>query len=215
MKKIVFIFCAVQILVSCTNERNHKEEVKKESEKTVKETENGNLDSLPNAKWNGEYMKIEDTDEPPRRKQSLGSEYFNMGKVDFKIGEYHLDIKMFKKKKNILTFTTQSVTALIKSAFNDQIKLHFVKENIVSQPKGKFIVDSKQQKNKSVSMTLKTGNNQSFVLEEGEGEIIEFSPRLGTLNVKIKGVFIDKNGEKHKGTGKINMNFEGATMTAI
>ena len=150
------------------------------------------------------------------RKKSLGSDFFSMGKLKIDMEEDVIEFDLFERKKNILTFTNASITAFIRSAFNEDVHLYFKKNNIVTHHKGKYKVDPSGEANNSVRMVIqseKDGQSISYQMETGEVEILNFSPRLGTLEATIKGTFSNAKGEKQKGEGTLKMNFEGATMT--
>ncbi|HZH85725.1 MAG TPA: hypothetical protein VFD77_00315 [Brumimicrobium sp.] len=212
MRSLALLIGSIFLFFSCQNE----EEQKNLNEVNNKENQES-VDGLPEGKWNGEYMKIDDDDEPKIKKKSLGSEFFSMGSLKLKIGDDSVDFNLFERQKNILTFTNGSITAFIKSAFNEDVHLYFKKNDIVIHHKGKYKADPSGKANNSVKMTIKSGEviqQKEYTLESGEVEILHFSPRLGTLEAKINGMFSSKNGKKQKGEGTIKINFEGAIMTA-
>lgn len=215
MKSVALLIGVLFLMISCSNEETSKENGTNLEKKVAKEK---NLDSLPDAEWNGEYMKIKDEEEPKIKRKSQGSDFYSMGRVDLKIGDNKIDFKLFERKRNALVFTNESITALITSAFNESIKIRFQKKDIVIHHKDKYKVDPSEKANKSFSMHLNVGEKgkqKEYNIENGEAEIISFSPRLGTLEIKIKGTFIDGQDAKQKGEGMIKMNFEEAVMTAI
>jgi len=215
MKNIAFLIGGLFLLFSCTNEET-KENKEVESKSEV--VQGIAKDSLPEAKWNGEYMKIQDGDEPKIKRKSQGSDFYSMGRVDIDIENDNVDFKLFERKKNGLTFTNGSITAFIRSAFGEDIKVVFKKKDIVINHKGKYKVDTSGKANNSVLMTIKAGErnqHKEYTLESGEIEIIHFSPRLGDIEMKIDGTFKDAEGVNKKGKGIININFEKAVMTAM
>ncbi|PWH85637.1 hypothetical protein [Brumimicrobium oceani] len=215
MKNVAFLIASGLLMFSCSNEKNQTEEDIQTEKEEIQETVS---DSTPDAEWNGEYMKIKDEEEPKVKRKSQGSDFYSMGRVDLKIGENQVDFKLFERKKNALTFTNESITAFIRSAFNEDIKVRFKKKDIVINHKGKYKADPSEKANNSFSMTIlagEQGKQKEYTLESGEAEIIAFSPRLGTLEMKIKSIFVKKDGTKQNGEGMIKMNFENAVMTAI
>lgn len=215
MKNIAFLISGIFLFFSCVNE-----DTKKSKEENSKKEEVGksSADSLPETEWNGEYLKIKDGDEPKIKRKSQGSDFYSMGRVSLIIEKDSVDFKLFEKKKNLLTFTNGSITTFIKSAFNEDIKVQFKKNDIVVNHKGKYKVDTSGKANNSVAMTIKAGEHdqhKEYSLESGEVEIIHFSPRLGDIEMKINGIFKDDKGVNKKGQGIIKMNFEEAVMTAM
>jgi len=212
MRSVTLIIVSVFLMYSCSNEETQENTTEKEEVQDLKS------DSLPDAEWNGEYMKIKDETEPKVTRQSQGSDFYSMGRVDMKIGENLVDFSIFERKKNALVFTNESITAFIKSAFDEDITLKFKKKDIVINHKGKYKADPSEKANNSFSMSILAGekdHQKEYTIENGEAEILHFSPRLGTLEVKIKGDFLKKDGSKQKGEGMIKMNFESAVMTAM
>lgn len=215
MRQLVFIISGLILFYSCQNKENDKEDVlNQEDSAKVMIT-----DSLPDAEWNGEYMKIKDADEPDINRKSIGSEYYKIGNVTLKIGNQELTFINFLGKKNVLSFTKKSITAFITSGQNEQIHLQFYKEEIRSNYKGKYRVDpdSKGKTNATFTMTVKTnekGKKQEYTLETGKAEMIKFTPELGAFVMNVKGNFTDQNGIKYEGKGEIKMNFENVAMTA-
>jgi hypothetical protein len=213
MRSLVLLFACVFFFFSCQDKAGDKDlngvQEKQETKKA---------DSLPEGKWNGEYLKIDDGEEPKIKRKSQGSDFYSMGRVQLNIGDDLVEFNLFERKKNVLTFTNNSITAFIKSAFNEDVHLYFKKNSIVTHHKGKYKADPSGKTNNSIKMTIKSGEKDQqteYVLENGEAEILHFSPRLGTLEVKINGTFSTKDGQKHKGEGIIKMNFEGAVMTTM
>lgn len=208
MKQLVFIISGL-ILFSCQNEESTHNQ--KSNEKVMY------TDSLPDAEWNGEYMKIKNPDEPEIKRKSHGSEYFNMGNVALKIGEKEITYINFDKSKTVLSFTGKSINAFITNDQNEQIHLYFKKENIPSNYKGKYKADPEGKSNSSFTMSITSneeGKKQEYTIQTGEAEITKFSPQLATFELTVKGVFINQEGTKQNGKGKIKMNFENAVMTA-
>jgi len=213
MRGLALLISGMFLFFSCQNgeeEKSFNEVNSFEDQQTL------NGDSLPEGKWNGEYLKIEDKQEPKVTRKSLGSDFFSMGSLKLTIGDDLVEFNLFERKKNILTFTNGSITAFIKSAFNEDAHIYFNKKDIVINHKGKYKADPSGKANNSIKMMIKAGEGdqkQEYILESGEAEILHFSPRLGTLEVKIDGVFSNEDGTKQKGKGRIKMNFEQATMT--
>ena len=214
MRTLAFLISGVFLIFSCTHQETEDE---KNSETKKEELKKLTADSLPDAKWNGEYMKIDDGDEPKIKKKSLGSDFYSMGNVKLNIGKDLVEFKLFERKKNALTFTNGSITAFIKSAFNEDVHISFKKNDIILKHLGKYKADPTGKANNSFKMSIKAGETdqqKEYTLESGEAEILHFSPRMGTLEVKIIGTFSAKDGTKQKGEGTIKMNFEQAIMTA-
>ncbi len=214
MRNVAFLISVVFLTFSCTSEEIPKS---KETDSITQEKETP-ADSLPDSEWNGEYMRIKNEEEPKIKRKSQGSDFYSMGRVDLKIGNNKVDFNLFERKRNSLTFTNESITAFIKSAFDEDIKIQFKKNDIILKHKGKYKADPSGKAQNSFSMTIKAGEenqHKEYTIESGEAEIISFSPRLGTLEVKINGSFLKKDGSKQKGEGMIKMNFEEAVMTAI
>lgn len=214
MKNIAFLIGGVFLFFSCVNE-----DAKLRTEEKSKNEEVGKTssDSLPDAEWNGEYMKIKDGDEPKIKRKSQGSDFYSMGSAKFTIGENTIVYNLFERKKNVLTFTNQSITAFIKSAFDEDIKVNFKKNDIVVNFKGKYKADPSEKANNSFNLTINSGEKgqqKEYSLQNGEADLIQFSPRLGMLEMEVTGTFVDENGKKEKGEGTIKMNFEHAVMTA-
>lgn len=215
MRSVAFLIGGIFLFFSCTNEKtsdNKENDLKDvESKETV-------ADSLPETEWNGEYMRIKDEDEPKITQKSQGSNFYSMGRVKLNIGDDLVDFSLFERKKNVLTFTNGSITAFIRSAFSEDINLKFKKNDIVLKHKRKYKADPSGEANNSFLMTIKAGErgkHKEYTLESGEAEIVHFSPRLGTLDVKVKGTFVMEDGSKKKGEGTLNMKFEEAVMTAM
>lgn len=135
MRSLFFLIGVVILLSSCNTE-NTEESAKSKTSQKEKSEEPAVIDSLPDATWNGEYMKIDDEEEPKIKRKSQGSDFYNMGRVDLKIGEEHIDFKLFERKRNALTFTNNSINAIIKSAFNEDLHVHFKKKALCSIIKG-------------------------------------------------------------------------------
>lgn len=214
MKNVAFLIGGIFLFFSCVNDETKVNP----DEKTQNEEPNSqSVDGLPDAKWNGEYMKVKDAEEPKIKRKSLGSDFYSMGRVDIIIDNDSVDFKLFERKKNVLTFTNGSITTFIRSAFEEDVKVIFKKNDIVVNHKGKYKVDPTGKANNSVLMTIKAGErgqHKEYTLESGQIEIIHFSPRLGDIEMKIDGTFKDSNGVSKKGKGMIKMNFEEAVMTA-
>lgn len=214
MRSVAFLISGMFLFYSCTNEESKEikgEDAKKEVEKSIS-------DDSPETEWNGEYMRIKEDDEPKIKRKSQGSDFYSMGRVSIVIGKDSVDFKLFEKKKNSLTFTNESITAFVRSAFEEDLHFRFKKKDIVVKHKGKYKADPSGKENNSIAMTIKAGErdqHKEYTLESGEVEIIHFSPRLGDIEMKINGIFTDKEGKKEKGQGMIKMNFEEAVMTAI
>ena len=204
MKQLVFIIGGFFLFFSCQN--NTQNNASKEEVMT--------LDSLPDAEWNGEYMKIESPDEPNIKTKSRGSEIYNLGKVELSIDDREFTFITFIRNKNILSFNKNSITAFITNGRSEQIQLSFNKEQIQSKYKGQYTTSS----NPSFSMLVEVreeGKNKEYTLKNGAAEIVKFSPQAGTFVVDFKGTFVDKDNEKHTGQGKIKMKFENVAMTAV
>ena len=212
MRSLAFLISGVFLIFSCT-----QQEEQKNSNSGQKEVEGSSADSLPEGKWNGEYLKIDDGEEPKIKRKSQGSDFYSMGNVKFKIGDDLVEFQLFERKKNALIFTNQSIKGFIKSAFNEDLHISFKKKDIVVNHKGKYKSDPAEKANNSFNISIKAGKSgeeKEYTLESGEAEILHFSPRMGTLEVKIIGTFSAKDGTKQKGEGTIKMNFEQAIMTA-
>lgn len=215
MKNAFFILFTMAFFFSCTNEKATDEKTTENDNKSASEVTT--VDSLPDAKWNGEYMKIDSAEKKENKRKSRGSEFYSMGSVKLSIGDKAHDITVFERKKNGLTFTTESIQAFITSAYNENIKIRFNKQKIVTEHRVKYTADPTEQANQSFSMTINMGDqekDQEYRMEKGTAEILDFSPRTGVLHVMFEGTFTDKDGNKQKGKGAIKMNFEGAVMTA-
>ena len=215
MRNFVLLIGIAFLIFSCSDEDT---QVKDDNETENNGVAKSNSDSLPDTEWNGEYLKITDEEEPKITRKSQGSDFYSMGKVYLKIGETIVDITIFERKKNALVFTNKSITGFIKSAFSDEITLKFKKKDIVVNHKGKYKADPSEKANNSFSMKILAGKKdqkKEFSVESGEAEIINFSPSLGTLEMKIIGNFVDEKGDKLKGEGMIKMNFESSVMMAI
>ncbi|WP_107037387.1 hypothetical protein [Brumimicrobium mesophilum] len=215
MKNIAFLIGGIFLFFSCVNEESKKNNEENSENKGI---EQSSTDSLPETEWNGEYLKIKDGDEPKIKRKSQGSDFYSMGRVEIKIEKDSVDFKLFERKKNVLTFTNESITAFVRSAFEEDVKVVFRKKDIVVNHKGKYKVDASGKANNSVLMTIKAGEKsqqKEFTMESGIIEIIHFSPKLGLLELKIDGTFKDSKGASKKGGGMIKMNFEEAVMTAV
>src|SRR5690554_1592970 len=215
MRSLAFLMISMFLFFSCTNEKNENRNNDDNSKEMVQEKQL--KDSFPDAKWNGEYMKIDDGSKPKIKRKSQGSDFYSMGSVKLNIGDDLVDFKLFERKKNALSFTNRSITAFIRSAFNEDLNMKFKKEDIIIHHKGKYKVDPTGEADNSVKMSIKHGKKdqqREYTLESGVVEIIHFSPRVATLELKIKGLFVSKDGKKHDGEGTIKMNFEHAVMTA-
>jgi len=213
MKNFTLLIGGIFLFFSCTNEESKEQNSGVSNEEVL----NTATDSLPDGEWNGEYMKIKDDEESKIQRKSQGSDFFSMGKIDLLIGGDSINFNLFERKKNSLTFTNQSLSAFIKSAFNEDIHLRFKKNDMLVNHKGKYKSDPSLKSNESFSMYIKAGEKgkeKEYNLVSGEAKII-FSPRLGNLEVKINGIFVDKEGNKKRGSGMVNMEFEGAVMTAM
>jgi len=211
MKKIAFLISGIFFISSCTSEQKIEgENVASQKEEVTTAAEKA--DDLPEAKWNGEYLKVVDGDEPKIKRKSQGSDFYSMGNVSLIIEGDSIKFKLFERKKNVLTFTTERINAFIKSAFNEDVHLTFKKTDIVTQHKGEYKADPTGKSMNSVKMTVISGEKE-YSLQDGVVEIISFSPRLGTLELKIDGTFKAKDGSKKQGKGAIKMNFEHAVMT--
>ena len=210
MKQLIFFIGVLISFSSCQN-KEKEDALQKNGEKVM------TTDHLPDAEWNGEYMKIKDANEPEVNRKSLGSEYFNMGKVALKIGNNEISYINFTKSKTVLSFSEKSINAFITNDQDEQIHLHFKKENILSNYKGKYKADPKGKSNASFKMSItknEDGEKQVYTLQSGEAEIIEFSTQIATFVMNLKGIFINEGGTAYKGEGEIKMDFETAVMTA-
>ncbi len=203
MRQLVFIIGGIILFYSCQNKEQNNDGNK----------EVMTLDSLPNAKWNGEYMKIESSDEPDIKTKSSGSEIYNMGKVELKIADKEFEFIDFIRNKNVLSFSKNSITAFITNGKSEQIQLNFKKNEILSKYKGQYTIGSSPFF--SMQVTVKEeGEFMRYTLENGEAEIVKFSPQVGNFVIHLKGIFVDKNNGKHKGHADIKMKFENVAMTA-
>lgn len=209
MKKIVFVFSLVFLIFSCKNDKN-------KSQNSDGNIDLHTIDNLPEGEWNGEYIKIKDEDEGERiKKQSLGSEFYSMGTVKFNLGTDSIDFKLFEKRKNNLTFSETTINAIITSASGDIIKVKFFKNKIIDNHKGNYKAANEATKNQTVSMTLTTQENDTetlYNLSKGTIEILEFNPRLATLEFKMNGTFSTTNGIEKEATGIVDLHFEEAIM---
>lgn len=213
MKNLTVLLIVSFALVACNN-------VSTESKSSVlDDVEETTVDSLPEGKWNGEYLKIESEDGPKRKKKSLGSEFYSMGSGHFLIDNDSIPFKLFEKKKNVLSFNNGAITALVKNAFKDGFKIVFKKDKIVNNSKDVYSVDPEGVKNKSVSMTFQTIVSDKAValtLIKGTVELLDFNPRLANLEFNITdGVLQDEEGTTYKISGRIKMRFEQAVMTMM
>lgn len=212
MKKIAILTFGIFLFISCQN--NSEEQYQEEDT----ELEIMTVDSLPEAKWNGEYMKIVNEEDTKRTKrQSYGSDMYSMGTMKLFIENDTINFTTYERQKNVLTFTTSSIRAFVRSAFEEDVHFHFRKNNIVTKASGKYKADPSGKENNAVTMTVKARVNsemKEYTLENGEVEILNFDPKLAKLKLKIKGTFKTINGESKKGTGEIDILFEEAFMTA-
>lgn len=211
MRQLIFFITGLVLLCSCQNNDKEDSDSQKDDEKAMA------TDSLPEAKWNGEYMKIVDANEPKTSRKSLGSEFFKMGNVELKIGDKEMTYINFVRNKNVLSFTNSSIDAFITSAKNEQIHLHFKKNQIISNYKGKYKADPNGNTNSFFTMSISAredGDKKEYTLQSGEADLIRFSTQLGIFVLNVKGVFTDKAGVEYKGNGKIKMNFESVVMSA-
>src|SRR5690554_7175320 len=107
MKKIAFLISGIFFISSCTSEQKIEgENVASQKEEVTTAAEKA--DDLPEAKWNGEYLKVVDGDEPKIKRKSQGSDFYSMGNVSLIIEGDSIKFKLFERKKNVLTFTTRS-----------------------------------------------------------------------------------------------------------
>lgn len=209
MKKFAALTLVASSFFACQNEQT--KEVS--TEEGVFET---TTDSLPEGKWNGEYMRIEDGEKDNRaKKQSFGSEMYSMGTLKFFIDKDTINFTSYTKNKTALVFTTTEIRAFIRSSFNEEVQLFFKKDNIITKGKGKYKADPTGTIKNGVKMTMnvKVNNEQvEYVLENGEIELLEFDPQITKFHALVSGDFKSKSGDIKKGKGEIDILFEEAIM---
>lgn len=215
MKKIVILSLGIILFSSCQQGNEEQQYQKEDLESDV---EIITVDSLPDAKWNGEYMKIESQDrEKGTRRQSYGADMYNMGTMKiFLNGKDTINFSIYERRKNVLTFNSSNLRLFIRSAFEEDVHLHFQKNNIVTQAKGKYKVDPTQQANNSVFMRIYAtvgDEKKEFTMQKGEIEIKNFDVQLSRIELALEGTFITDSGEEIKGSGEMNLLFEESIMT--
>lgn len=211
MKKIAFLTLVLFSFFACQNEQD--KEVTTDDKEAAEAT---TTDSLPEGKWNGEYLKIEDGEKDNRaQKQSFGSEMYSMGTLKFFIEKDTINFTSYAKRKTALIFTTTEVRAFIRSSFNEEVQLFFKKDNIITKGKGKYKADPTGTVKNGVKITMNVkANNEivEYVLENGEVELINFDPQMSRLHLLVNGGFKNKAGDIKKGNGEIDILFEEAIM---
>lgn len=221
MKKIAFLIGGVMILWACKSENKSDDSQEKEGQRVENsdDFQQELADTALKTKWNGEYLKVQDEEEEKKvTRKSLGSDFYSMGKVDLEIGGENIVFDLFEKKKNVLTFTTETINAFISSAFSESINVKFKKKEVFKKAKGEYSFDADLSKNKSMNMKLERvgkEKNKTYTMVSGKANILDFSPRIGTLELNLEGVFEDNEGNQYNGSGRIKMRFEEAIMTAL
>lgn len=211
MRQLVFVISGLVLCYSCQNS-NDKEKDHADKEKIML------TDSLPDAEWNGEYMKVkddEDDEKDKRSTRSMGSKYYKIGEVNLQIGNHELKFINFLGNRNVLSFTKNSIKAIITNDQNEQIELHLKKEGILSNFKGTYKGSVQGTSNASLTMMVtieKGGGKKKYNLQSGTGKLIEFSPRNGKFEMDLEGVFTDKSDKKYNGDAEIKIQFENVAM---
>ena len=194
-------------LVSCRSN-----EASETSSEKVKIT---HYDSLPEGKWNGEYIEIVDEDRPEIKRKSLGSDFYNMGKAHIEIDGDSLDFRTFEKKRNVLSFTKTRIKAFIQNAFNERVVIQFNKKGIDTNFKGKYKGAMNNDGNQTFTLTVfknVDGKEVEYQLQSGSAELIDFQPRLGNFEFTVKGRLISEEGTELPIEVDINIRFEEAIM---
>src|SRR5690554_4194522 len=103
MKKIVVLIVGILLFTSCQQGNDDKQYQGEDLETDV---EIITVDSLPDAKWNGEYMKIDNRDKVKRsNRQSYGSDMYSMGVMRIYLeNKDTIHFSTYERKKNVLTF---------------------------------------------------------------------------------------------------------------
>src|SRR5690554_8212069 len=115
MKKIAFLISGIFFISSCTSEQKIEgENVASQKEEVTTAAEKA--DDLPEAKRNGEYLKVVDGDEPKDNSRSHGSDFYSMGNVSLIIQREAIKFKSCARKKTVLTFGSEGVDAFIETA---------------------------------------------------------------------------------------------------
>lgn len=216
MKKIVVLIVGILLFTSCQQGNDDKQYQEEDLETDV---EIITVDSLPDAKWNGEYMKIDNRDKVKRsNRQSYGSDMYSMGVMRIYLeNKDTIHFSTYERRKNVLTFNSSHLRLFIKSAFEEDVHLHFQKNNIATQAKGKYKVDSTKKDKNSAFMSVNAflgDEKKTLTLNSGEVEIKYFDAQLAKIELAFQGTFIAESGEEVKGSGEINILFEEAIMTA-
>jgi hypothetical protein len=176
------------------------------------------VDSPPKGKWNGEYIKVTDSlaEENKPKKKSRGSEFFNMGTVEVNVDTMEFSIDLFEQRSNHVTIGENSLSIRIKSAQRDFLSIHLKKPNIINNYAGTYKIDPDGTKSTSSAIDfsrLSLKNTMQLTMVSGSTTVESFSPRLGKLVLKAKGVFEDADGNAKSGVVYVNMRFESVVST--
>lgn len=209
INKLLFAFSFI-LLLSCVNDK--KEKTEENTTNQTKKTEmKDSLAGVPKGDWNGEYYEVDNKkDSAKSGKKSRGAEYFSMGKVVFTFDKQEYEINLFDQKKNAISFSEEHLFAFIRSAFNETVEFRFHGSNMTENVERTYKVDTTETANNSVKLVLnlgQKGEKKRYLLTSGTVEIEKFSSS-GSFEAKIKGTFIDVDGNKYPGNGSVNMRFE-------
>lgn len=181
------------------------------------DNEKESYDDLPDGKWNGEYMEVEtdDSEEDKKKpsKKSQGSEYLNLGKVTFKIGDKSDKISLFNKRKNDIIINKNKISIRVNDANDQSFKIVLFKDKIYENPKGKYaIVPQNKENNRGVSI-LYTDNlsdeNNTYEFIKGSADVKQLKFKSGKFVFTLKGKAKNtKSGETTPVELDIDMRFE-------
>lgn len=199
----VILTASLFLLCQCTSSpknKNTKIQAKKDSIVAQKQK----------AKFNGEYLKLPPQKAESKKKESrgIGANFYAMGRVKLTLGSSPFEMAIFNREKTVLTFSKRYINTFIKGASGKRIQLHFTGNDLVKNAKGNYKATLAKIPDKSTFSMIIEEKDKVMMLEEGTAEIVQFSPKTATFEVKIKGVLSDSKGKKQKVNGTINLKYE-------
>jgi hypothetical protein len=213
MLKVAICFALTSFLLfSCSGEQSDENGQQQEEKETT------TVEDLPEAKWNGEYMKINDSlaEENRPKKKSKGASYFNMGTVLVNIDTMEFSIDLFDQKRNHISLSKDRMSIRIKSAQRDFISIQLKKPNIMGDYSGKYPADNDLNLPVASAVNfsqISVDNKREYTLVSGTTNVEHFSTKRGKLVLEVQGKFEDAKGNKQSGTIKIDMVIESIVST--
>ena len=205
MKILYFAFCLFLVsLYAC-----------KENETQNTEKEEKYIPEGMEAKYNNEYIKIVDTTDSakPNKRAILGNAALNLGELKISLNnEEPKIINTFKKAYNTMSISAKGLRMRIQDMDYQQLSISLSSDNVFDKMKGSYKPGDFGSKNfvgELIFENLAPANSFTKRWKEGTLELLNFSPGLGTIHLKLDGKLEDdKTKEIEPISLEMNMRFD-------